>query len=87
MHRDKVALQINGIVDSYRANILAAYNALIREGRIPDCFTIKERLENPGDTTRLFLAEFSKYCENGSRRSAPVSHSSRPTSTTAYCAT
>lgn len=63
MHRDKVALQINGIVDSYRANILAAYDALIREGRIPDCFTIKERLENPGGTTRLFLAEFSKYCE------------------------
>ena len=63
LHRDKVALQINGIVDSYRANILAAYDALIREGRIPDCFTIKERLENPGGTTRLFLAEFSKYCE------------------------
>lgn len=36
LHRDKVALQINGIVDSYRANILAAYDALIREGRIPD---------------------------------------------------
>ena len=63
LHRDKVALQINGIVDSYRANILAAYDALIREGRIPDCFTIKERLENPGGTTRLFLAEFAKYCE------------------------
>ena len=63
LHRDKVALQINGIVDSYRANILAAYDALIREGRIPDCFTIKERLENPGGTTRHFLAEFSKYCE------------------------
>ena len=63
LHRDKGALQSNGIVDSYRANILAAYDALIREGRIPDCFTIKERLENPGGTTRHFLAEFSKYCE------------------------
>ncbi len=58
-----MALLINGIVDSYRVNILAAYDALIREGRIPDCFTIKERLENPGGTTRLFLAEFVKYCE------------------------
>ena len=26
LHRDKVDLQINGIVDSYRANILAAYD-------------------------------------------------------------
>ena len=54
-------MQINGIV--YWDNILAASDALIRVGRIPDCFTIKERLKNPGGTTRLFLAEFSKYCE------------------------
>ena len=63
LHRDKVALQINGIVDSYRANILTAYDALIREGRIPDCFTIKGAARESGRHHRLFLAEFSKYCE------------------------
>ena len=63
LSRDKFAEQINEIVASYRANIFAVYNQLIKEGREPDCFTIKERLANPVGNSKLFLAELSKYCD------------------------
>lgn len=63
LSRDKFAEQINEIVASYRANIFAVYNQLIKEGREPDCFIIKERLANPVGNSKLFLAELSKYCD------------------------
>ena len=63
LSRDKFAEQINEIVASYRTNIFAVYNQLIKEGREPDCFTIKERLANPVGNSKLFLAELSKYCD------------------------
>lgn len=61
--RDAVSVQINSIVATYRANILAAYDQLIKEGKKPSCFAIKERLANPHAGSRLFLAEFAKYCD------------------------
>ena len=41
--RDKISLQINDILASYRANILAAYDQLIKEAKDPNCFVIKQR--------------------------------------------
>ena len=63
MLRDVVSTQINGIIASYRANILAAYDSIIKEGRDADCFAIKQRLEHAVGSSRMFLAEFSKYCD------------------------
>lgn len=54
--------QINSIVASYRANILAAYDLLLKENKTPDCFSIKQRLSNASGS-RMFLVEFSKYCD------------------------
>ena len=62
MLRDAVSTQINEIIASYRANILAAYDSIIKEGRDADCFAIKQRLEHAVGSSRMFLAEFSKYC-------------------------
>ena len=61
--RDSVSLQINEIITTYRTNILAAYDSIIKEGREPNCFAIKQRLENRSGNRRMFLAEFSKYCD------------------------
>ncbi len=63
MLRDAVSTQINGIIASYRANILAAYDSIIKEGKEPHCFAIKQRLEHAVGCSRMFLAEFSKYCD------------------------
>lgn len=63
MLRDAVSTQFNEIIASYRANILAAYDSIIKEGKDPDCFAIKERLEHVTGSSRMFLAEFSKYCD------------------------
>lgn len=56
-------MQINSIVASYRANILAAYDQLIKEGKEPTCFAIKQRLASFNESTRPFLTEFAKYCD------------------------
>ena len=61
MLRDPVSTQINGILATYRTNILAAYDSLIKEGKTPDCFAIKHRLEHAAASSRMFLAEFSGY--------------------------
>lgn len=61
--RDAVSMQINDIVTSFRANILAAYDQMIREGKELNRFAIKERLANPYASSRLFLTEFAKYCD------------------------
>ncbi len=63
MLRDPVSTQINGILSTYRTNILAAYDSLIKEGKTLDCFAIKPRLEHAAVSSRMFLAEFSKYCD------------------------
>ena len=63
LFRDKVSQQINDIIASYRANILAAYEQLIKEGKVPNCFAIKQRLATPGSGTTLFLTELAKYCD------------------------
>ena len=62
LYKDEVDQQINSIVASYRANILAAYDQLLKENKTPDCFSIKQRLGNTSGS-RMFLAEFSKYCD------------------------
>ena len=67
LYKDEIDLRINDIIASYRANILAAYDRLIREGKEPNCFAIKQRLENPNGGSRMFLAEFSKYCDKRQR--------------------
>ncbi len=41
MLRDAVSMQLNEIIASCRANILAAYDSIIKEGKEPDCFAIK----------------------------------------------
>ena len=61
--RDKVSMRINQIVASYRANILAAYDQLIRENKEPTCFAMKERLFRPGADSRPFLTKLAKYCD------------------------
>lgn len=63
MLRDAVSMRINGIIASFRANILAAYDNFIKEGKEPNCFAIKQRLEHATGSSRMFLAEFSKYCD------------------------
>ena len=63
MLRDAVSQRINDILASYRANILAAYDSLLKEGKEPNCFAIKQRLEHAAGSSRMFLAEFSKYCD------------------------
>ena len=67
MLRDSVSTQINGILATYRTNILAAYDSLIKEGKTPDCFAIKHRLEHAAASSRMFLVEFSKYCDKRQR--------------------
>lgn len=42
--RDKVAMQINDIITTYRTNILQAYDQLIKENKEPNCFAVKQRL-------------------------------------------
>lgn len=44
LYKDEIDQQINSIVASYRANILAAYDQLIKEGKEPTCFAIKHLL-------------------------------------------
>ena len=61
--RDSVSLQFNEIIGSFRANILAAYDSLIKENKEPTCFAIKSRVENPVHCHRSFLNEFSRYCD------------------------
>lgn len=56
-------MQINNIIASFRSNILAIYDQLIKEGKNPTCQAIKLRLSNPYVETRAFLAEFSKYAD------------------------
>ena len=63
LYKDEIDTQINNIVASYRANILAAYDQLIKEGKEPNCFAIKQKLGNPDERTKPFLAEFTKYCD------------------------
>lgn len=63
MLRDAISMRINEIIASYRANILAAYDSLIKEGKEPNCFAIEQRLEHAVGCSRMFLAEFSKYCD------------------------
>ena len=63
LYKDEIDQQINSIVASYRANVLAAYDQLIKEGKEPTCFAIKHRLENPSGNARMFLVEFGKYCD------------------------
>ena len=62
LYKGEVDQQINSIVASYRANILAAYDLLLKENKTPDCFSIKQRLSNASGS-RMFLVEFSKYCD------------------------
>lgn len=63
LSRDAVSLRINEVIASFRSNILAAYERLVRENKRPDCFLIKAYLSNPNDSSRMFLAEFAKYCD------------------------
>ena len=86
LFRDQVSQQINDIVASYRANILAAYDQLIREGREPNCFAIKQRLDNPHSGMRMFLAELDSIATNGRKKSASALPNSRRTNTIAYSA-
>ena len=86
LYKDEIDLRINDIIASYRANILAAYDRLIREGKEPNCFAIKQRLENPNGNSRMFLAEFRNTATNGREKSEYISLNSRRTNTIACCA-
>ena len=63
MCRDDMDVQINGILASYRTKILSAYDKLIKEGKEPTCYAIKDRIDNPNTGARMILAEFTKYCD------------------------
>ncbi len=62
LYKDEIDQRINSIIASYRANILAAYDQLLKENKTPDCFSIKQRLISFSGS-RMFLSEFSKYCD------------------------
>ena len=62
LYKDEIDQRINSIIASYRANILAAYDQLLKENKTPDCFSIKQRLISSSGS-RMFLSEFSKYCD------------------------
>lgn len=62
LYKDEVDQQINRIIASYRASILAAYDRLIQENRTPTCFAVKQLLGS-ASSSRMLLAEFGKYCE------------------------
>ena len=62
LYKDEVNQQINRIIASYRASILAAYDRLIHENRTPTCFAVKQLLGS-ASSSRMLLAEFGKYCE------------------------
>ncbi|WP_346702674.1 site-specific integrase [uncultured Alistipes sp.] len=62
LYKDEVDQQINRIIASYRASILAAYDRLIQENRTPTCFAVKQLLGS-ATSSRMLLAEFGKYCE------------------------
>ena len=62
LYKDEVDLQINRIIASYRASILAAYDRLIQENKTPTCFAVKQLLGS-ASSSRMVLAEFGKYCE------------------------
>ena len=62
LYKDEVDQQINRIIASYRASILAAYDRLIQENRTPTCFAVKQLLGS-ASSSRMVLAEFGKYCE------------------------
>lgn len=49
-------------MESYRAKIIEVRQELIAKGYEANAFEIKERL-NSGFTSRMFLAEFAKYCD------------------------
>jgi integrase len=61
--RDRESTQINDILATYRANILQAYDQLIKECKEPNCFAIKHRLLDPRAGSKMFLAELGLYCE------------------------
>ena len=63
LFRDKVSAQINDILSTYRANILQAYDQLIKENKEPNCFAIKQRLLDPRAGSKMFLSELGIYCE------------------------
>jgi site-specific recombinase XerD len=63
LSRDRVSTQINDILTTYRANILQAYDQLIKEGKEPNCFAIKQRLLDPRAGSKMFLEELGLYCE------------------------
>lgn len=62
LYKDTVDQQINRIVASYRASILAAYDRLLQENRMPTCFAVKQLLGS-ASSSRILLAEFGKYCK------------------------
>lgn len=62
LYKDEIDTQINSIIASYRANILAAYDRLLQENKAPTCFAIKQQLDG-ASRSRMFLAEFTKYCD------------------------
>ena len=87
LYKDEIDQQINSIVASYRVNVLAAYDQLIKEGKEPTCFAIKHRLENPSVMRGCSSRSFRSIATNGRKRSEHVSPNSRRTSITACFAT
>ncbi|MDR2912672.1 MAG: site-specific integrase, partial [Alistipes sp.] len=63
MFKDRVSVQINDILTTCRANVLQAYDQLIKEGKEPNCFAIKHRLLDPRAGSKMFLEELELYCE------------------------
>ena len=86
LYKDEVDQQINRIIASYRASILAAYDRLIHENRTPTCFAVKQLLGS-ASSSRMLLAEFGKYCEKRQQEVGTRITQLSATSTTACCAT
>lgn len=63
LYKDKVPLQINEVIASFRVNILAVFDQLIKDGHEITCLEIKARLLSSTTNSRMSLSEFAKYCE------------------------
>lgn len=60
--KDRLCQTVNAYVEGFRAKIIEVRQELIAKGYEGNAFEIKDWL-NTGFSSRMFLAEFAKYCE------------------------
>ena len=84
--RDSVSLQINEIIGSFRANILAAYDLLVKENKQPNCFPLKSACAVRSAIPACSSRSSPNIATSVKKRSECVSRNLQPTNTTVCCA-